>query len=87
MPIIICPSTKTLFASSKISDGVDTKDLNGCKLTCGDHGMLWPIPTGNVTMAKTLVKNLVTKLLCQLFCFKSTLVNIIFAMKCRFLSL
>jgi len=45
--------------SSKISDGVDTKDLDGCKLTCGDHGMLWPIPTGNVTMAKTLVKNLV----------------------------
>jgi len=45
--------------ASSVSNGETTRDMNGCKLTCGQHGVLWPVPTGNVTMSKQLVTNLV----------------------------
>ncbi len=27
-----------------------------CKLTCGKHGMLWPLPTGLVAMSESLAE-------------------------------
>ena len=29
-------------------------DLNGCKMTCGVYGALWPRPTGHVNLSETL---------------------------------
>jgi len=47
-----------VLVSSTQSDDI-TYDMDGCKLTCGQYGVLWPIPTGNVTMSKQLITNLV----------------------------
>ena len=29
-------------------------DLNGCKMTCGQYGALWPRPTGYVNLSEAL---------------------------------
>ena len=49
-----------VLVSSLAEDDV-TLDMNGCKLTCGQYGTLWPVPTGNVSISKKIVKNLVGK--------------------------
>ena len=37
--------------SDKMHNGVD---LNGCKMTCGKFGALWPRPTGYVNLSESL---------------------------------
>ena len=37
--------------SDNMHNGVD---LNGCKMTCGKFGALWPRPTGYVNLSESL---------------------------------
>ena len=42
---------------SKIEQSGDSAhdiDLNGCKMTCGKFGALWPRPTGYVNLSEAL---------------------------------
>ena len=36
------------------SDSANSVDLNGCKMTCGKFGALWPRPTGYVNLSEAL---------------------------------
>ena len=36
------------------SDSANSIDLNGCKMTCGKFGALWPRPTGYVNLSEAL---------------------------------
>ena len=38
----------------KNKNNVQGLDLNGCKMTCGKYGALWPQPTGRVNLSTTL---------------------------------
>ena len=38
----------------KSDDKQDSVDLNGCKMTCGKFGALWPRPTGYVNLSESL---------------------------------
>ncbi len=31
-------------------------DFLECKMTCSDEGTLWPLPTGEFSLSKTLIK-------------------------------
>ena len=38
----------------KSGDSAHGIDLNGCKMTCGKFGALWPRPTGYVNLSESL---------------------------------
>ena len=38
----------------KTEENIEGLDLNGCKMTCGQYGALWPRPSGYVNLSEAL---------------------------------